>query len=139
MGIKNLKLDFETTVKIVQIGFSLAIMGYGVAYYTYDNQIQVIECNIDDSNVYTDSEGQTCCYFEPGEHVIKVSRNDAYYHKYETVDGYMINMVETKGWKCNNKVYYVNVEPVIAIGKTDKKGNITYNEFGTVTQPRKIK
>ena len=139
MGIKNFETDLRFWSAIFGLGITLASTGASIGYYSYNDQRQVIESTIDDNSVYTDEQGQIVCYFEPGQHVIRISRNDAYYHKYEAVDGYMIKEVEDKGWRDNNTVTYVNVDPVIAIGTTDKEGNITFNEFGTITEPKLTK
>ena len=110
-----------------------------ISYYTYDNQIQISNSNLDDSNIFIDENDNMCCYFEPGEHIIEISRNDAYYHKSEEIEGYTIREVEINGWRDNNKITYVNTKPVIAIGTQDRDGNLTFNNFGTSSIEKTLK
>ena len=100
------------------------------AYYLYENKKQVEVEKTNKDNIFMNENGEYCCRFEAGDHTIKISRNDAYYHKIQPVEGYAIQEVEIAGWRDNNKVIYVNTEPVIAIGTKDKDGEISFNDFG---------
>ena len=107
-----------------------ALVGGSIAYYTYESQGQVIKEPISNERIYINSRGQYCCRFEPGEHKIKISRNDSLYHKIKEKQGYAIQEVEINGWRDNNKVTYINTVPVIAIGKKDNNGDIMFDDFG---------
>lgn len=66
------------------------------AYESYSSQ-KANEISIDTSKLYIDNEGNITYHFDIGEHVVEVSRNDAFYHKIENVEGYVIETVEVKG------------------------------------------
>ena len=55
-----------------------ALVGGSIAYYTYENQGQVIKEPISNERIYINSRGQYCCRFEPGEHKIKISRKNSF-------------------------------------------------------------
>lgn len=120
-----------------------SIIGYGllfgtgilfnVGYYGYNNQTQVIVSNIDDTDIFVNEQGQYCKVFAPKEHVIHISRNDAYYHKIKEIPGYTIQEVAIHGWRDNNQTTYVNVVPVIAVATKDKNGQFHFNKFGETT------
>lgn len=134
MRIKKLKINRNILSYITLAAIIAGTVGISGVYYLHSNQEQVIENNIDMNNTFEDELGNIYCEFLPGEHVIKISRNDAYYHKIEQVKGYMIKEVEIKGWRDNNTVEYVNIEPVIAKATSSKKGKLNFNEFGQVKQ-----
>ena len=116
----------------VSASIFLASVGGAAAYYLYENKKQVDVEKIDKSKIFINENGDYCYRFEAGEHTIRISRNDAYYHKIGEVEGYSIKEVEIAGWRDNNKVIYVNNVPVIAIGTKDNNGEISFNEFGRV-------
>ena len=103
-------------------------------YYAYDSQKQIVDENIDSSDIFTNENGEFCCHFNPGEHIIVISRNDAYFHKITEVEGYTIKEVDINGWRDNNIVTYVNVEPVTVIATMDKNGKLLFNNFGIVEE-----
>lgn len=89
---------------------------------------------MNEDNMFIGEDGEIYCYFDVDEHIIKISIIDTYCYKGEKADGYVIKDVEINSWKDNNKITYVNDEPVIAKGKRDKKGQIEFNEFGSIVK-----
>lgn len=132
MFIKKLKINDDLKFYLCQIAVIGMFSIPAIAYYSYDNKTQIIETEAPDLDTFVNEEGQICCNFEPGEHKIKISRNDAYYHKINSIDGYNIESVDVNGWRDNNQVVYVNVEPVVAVGTLNKDGIMTFNDFGEV-------
>ena len=130
MKINNLRFDKGNLIRGVAIGFVIIAMGGSFIAYSHNDQYQICEENINNSNIFTNENGDTCCRFDVGEHVIEISRHDVY-RKIENVDGYCIDEVEINNWKYSNKVRYINIKPVIAIGTT-KNGKLQFNDFGTV-------
>ncbi len=116
---------------IVLLGGAWFASGY---YYLHESQPKIVEENINNSDIYMNENGEFCLHFNPGEHIITISRNDAYYHKIEPVNGYTIKEVEINGWRDNNKVTYVNTEPVTVVATMDKNGKLLFNNFGTVDE-----
>ena len=114
---------------------------YGTAgvYYSYDNQKQINETNVSEKGFIMNENDELCYLFGIGEHEIKISRNDALYHKIEQIDGYEIKEVEINGWRDNNKVTYVNTKPVLVVVTYDKDGNMKLDDFGTVYEPTVLK
>lgn len=110
----------------------IGAIGGSIIYYKYDNKEQICESDLDSNNIFIDENGKFNCYFDVGEHIIKISRNDAYYHKSEEIKGYTIKEVEINGWRDNNKITYVNTEPVIAIATEEENGKLEFNDFGKV-------
>jgi len=131
MKIKKLRItnNFKYFLGPVAILGILSVPA--VFYYSYDNKSQV-ETTTDQLDTFINEEGQICCNFQPGEHKIKVSRNDAYYHQIESVEGYSIEQVNINGWRDNNQVIYVNTEPVTAIGTFNNEGISVFNDFGKI-------
>ncbi len=124
---------------IVSASIFLGSVGFTLVYYLHENKQQINAPVIISENIFVNENGEYCYRFEPGQHSIKISRNDAVYHKIGEVDGYAIKEVEINGWRDNNKVTYVNVEPVIAIGTKDKDGFFYFNDFGRVETVNDIK
>lgn len=139
MKIKNLKINKALLSSISAATIVLGIYGGAAVYYQYDNQQQICEKNINSNDIFMNENGEFCLRFEPGEHIIKISSNDALYHKIEAVEGYTISEVEINGWRDNNKAVYVNTEPVIVIATLDKNGKLEFNNFGEVVVEQSIK
>lgn len=59
-----------------------AITGTAI-YYQHENTEQICEMNIDSTNIFKIEEGKSYCYFDAGEHIITIARNDAYYYRSE--------------------------------------------------------
>ena len=116
-----------------------ACAGASYAYYTYDNQKQISETNVNENSFIMNENDELCYLFGIGEHEIQISRNDALYHKMEQVDGYEIKEVEINSWRDNNKVTYVNTKPVLVVVTYDKNGNMKTDDFGTVYEPNVLK
>ena len=135
MKIKDLKINKEFF--ILGTVFTLALGGT-FAYFQYERPSQVCEYNMD-NKTFTNENGDVCCYFEPGEHIIKISRNDAYYRKIESVEGYEIEKLVINNWRFNNQVTYVNKEPVLATGTLKNNGTVEFNSFGKVTEQSQTK
>lgn len=130
--------DFRINSDVMPIILSGTILVGGITgvvlYSTYESQHQVYDQQINSNEIYTNENGEYCHYFEPGEHVIEISRNDALYHKVEQVEGYEIKEVEINGWRYNNKTIYVNTEPVIVVSHSNDKNKIEFNDFGEVQE-----
>lgn len=133
MKIKNLKIN-ERLVTGVLCGTIMIGTISAIAFYSsYDNKEQICETELSSDNLFIDEDGNFNCYFDVGEHIIQISRNDAYYYKSEEIEGYTIKEVVINGWRSNNKITYVNTEPVIAIATGEKNGNLEFNDFGIVS------
>ncbi len=139
MKIKSLKINKNLLSSIAAATIVLGSYGGVAVYYQYDNQQQISEKNINSNDIFMNENGEFCLRFEPGEHVIEISSNDALYHKIEAVEGYAISEVEINGWRDNNKAVYVNTEPVIVIATLDKNGKLEFNDFGEVVVEQSIK
>lgn len=124
---------------IVSASIFLGSVGFTLVYYLHENKQQINAPVIISENIFVNENGEYCYRFEPGQHSIKISRNDAVYHKIGEVEGYAIKEVEINGWRDNNKVTYVNVEPVIVIGTKDEDGFFYFNDFGRVETVNDIK
>lgn len=132
--MKSRHFNFNRDVLTYVLGGTIFFgsIGGSIAYYSYEKQHQLCENKIDRNEIFLNDNGKYCYYFEPGEHIIEISRNDCGYRKIEQVDGYTIKEVEINEWLRNNKVVYVNVEPVIAVTQTIDNDKIEFNDFGTV-------
>lgn len=114
----------------------------GIRYYLDDNFQDSIK-EIDDTDISLNdlevSENGNIYYlFDVGEHKVKISRNDAWYRKIDSVDGYEIESVELMGWKDNSQVTYVNKVPV-KVKMTDViDGKRKFEEFGIVVEKKTI-
>jgi len=138
MKIRNLKINKELISVILHATLTLGIIGGTVMYYQVDNKEQVCEMEINNNNIFVDENGQFSCYFGTGEHIIVVSRNDAYYRKSEEIEGYIIKEVEINGWRDNNKITYVNTEPVVVVATGENNDQLEFNDFGTVVTEKNI-
>ena len=132
MKIKDFRINSDVMPFILGGTVLIGSIVGGVLYGLYENQHQVYEQQINSNEIYTNENGEYCHYFEPGEHVIEISRNDPFYHKVEQVEGYEIKEVEINGWRYNNKTIYVNTEPVIVVSHSNDKEKIEFNDFGEV-------
>lgn len=132
MKFKNLKVNDDVKFYLCEIAIIGLCCISGVSYYSYEKQIQLVECETNDLDTFVNENGQICCNFDEGQHKIKVSRNDAYYHQINSVDGYSIESVDVNGWRDNNQVIYVNAEPVTVVGTKQKDGTVTFDNFGNV-------
>ena len=101
-----------------------------------NNKEQICETNINKNNIFKGEDGKFYCYFDIGEHLIIVSRNDGYYHKSEEIEGYIIKEVEINGWRDNNKITYINTIPVIVEATKEKNGELEFNDFGVVSNEK---
>ena len=99
-SIKNLKMFNKIKDKMavpIVFGTVISITTCGsIFYYTYENKEQ-IDIKIDNNKIFTDEDGKLKYYFDVGEHIIKISRNDAYYHKSENIEVYIIKDVDING------------------------------------------
>ena len=103
-------------------------------YYYVDTTILVKETAETKTPVFTTSDGKTYGYFDIGEHIITVSRNDVYPYKTEEIEGYAIKSVEINSYRDNNKITYVNTVPVFVEVTKTKDDKYEFNSFGTVEQ-----
>lgn len=138
MKIKNLKVYKPIIETILSVSIIVGTIGGNVLYYSYNNKKQVRETDIDSNNIFTDENGKFSCYFDVGQHIITISRNDAFYHKSEEIEGYMIKEVEFNGYRDNNKITYVNTVPVIVTATKENNGQLEFNDFGTVATEKNI-
>ena len=132
MKIKKLKINEELMPMIISATLMVGAAAGTTFYYQYENIKQVCEIDIDDNKIYRDENGEICCYFDVGEHIIEISKNIAFNYKTEEIDGYAIKEVEINGWTRNNKITYVNTKPVIAVATSERKGKFEFNNFGIV-------
>ena len=128
------RVDSRTAALLLTGAIALSALGISAAYYLYEGRYQICEeyATAEDADIFINENGDYCKFFDAGDHVIRISRNDAYFHDYGTVDGYMIQSAQIRGWRDNSKVEYVNIEPVEAIGRMDAEGHIIFDQFGTV-------
>ena len=135
MKIKNLRIRD----KISEIGFytftGLIIAG-SIAYQFVDAKEQAVEVPdvIEDFN---NNRGEITKEFLPGEHRIKRTRVDAFYYETEPIEGYTIESVAIKGY--TNIITYANTLPVVAEGKENMDGTVTFDEFGQVITKDSVK
>lgn len=139
LKIKNLRINTDILPGILKIVLLAAAMGGGgLCDYTIESQNQ-IEVNDNSDDIFYDDLGNTCKHFDIGEHKIKISRNDIYYHNVKMVEGYQIENVKINGWRDNSQVTYVNTVPVDVIGTVSKNGKIEFDHFGVVTANTKTR
>ncbi len=131
--IKLNSIDLEITSGILILG--LVIAG-SICYECYEKQEQYYAVEIDSDDLIEDESGNISYVFEPGEHVVKVSRNDALKRTIEPVEGYAIKSVEFNGWTCRNEVIYVNDETVTVTATSDENGNYKFDKFGEVSKEK---
>ena len=136
MRINNLKFNKGLIANLLSTSLMLSFGGGTVYYYRYNHQQQVQEQTVECDNIFTDENGRAYRYFLAGEHVIKISSNDLFYRKFEEVEGYTIKEVEINGYRDNNKVVYVNTEPVYVFANQGKDGNLEFNNFGELVVPK---
>ena len=140
MKIKNLKINEQAISALLSATLVIGSITGSVLYYQHENKQQVCEINVDSTNIFEDENGKFYCYFDVGEHIITVSRNDVYYYKSKEIEGYAIKEVEINGWRDNNKITYVNTVPVIVEATKEKNGQFEFNNFGIIsTEKNKTK
>ena len=132
MGIKKFEIHKPALSTILSISlFAGSLVGTAL-YYNVETTKQVQPADTQQTPVFTTKDGKTYGYFDVGEHVIKVSRNDAYTYKTTEIEGYMIKEVEVNSWRHNNQITYVNTVPVVVPATQSKNGEYEFNTFGTV-------
>ena len=132
MGIKKFEIHKPALSTILSISlFAGSLVGTAL-YYNVETTKQVQPADTQQTPVFTTKDGKTYGYFDVGEHVIKVSRNDAYTYKPNEIEGYIIKEVEVKSWRHNNQITYVNTVPVVVPATQSKNGEYEFNTFGTV-------
>lgn len=140
MKIKNLKINEQAVSALLSATLVIGSITGSVLYYQHENKQQVCKIKVDSTNIYEDENGKFYCYFDVGEHIITVSRNDAYYYKSEEIEGYAIKEVEINGWRDNNKITYINIVPVVVEATKEKNGQFEFNNFGIIsTEKNKTK
>ena len=93
MGIKKFEIHKPALSTILSISlFAGSLVGTAL-YYNVETTKQVQPANTQQTPVFTTKDGKTYGYFDVGEHVIKVSRNDAYTYKPNEIEGYIIKEV----------------------------------------------
>ena len=137
MKIKKLNLKENIIPNILYGSVILATISGSIIYYNYENKEQILNNEIDSNKIFIDSDGKIKCYFDAYEHMIKVSRNDAYYHKSEEIEGYTIKEVEINGWRDNNTITYVNTEAVI-VTATNEDNKLEFNDFGKIVSKKAL-
>lgn len=132
MGIKKFEIHKPALSTILSISlFAGSLVGTAL-YYNVETTKQVQPADTQQTPVFTTKDGKTYGYFDVGEHVIKVSRNDAYTYKPNEIEGYIIKEVEVNSWRHNNQITYVNTVPVVVPATQSKNGEYEFNTFGTV-------
>lgn len=134
--MKNLKVRKEAIKGILAGAIALATIPGLTAYFNYENTTQQVVSTVKNEDIIIGENGEMCYIFDAGEHILTVSRNDRCYHKINSIDGYEIESVEVDSWSCNNKVTYVNTEPVMVTATKDKNGELIFNSFGTVVDEK---
>ncbi len=136
MKIKNFKISKDVVPYIVSGIILVVATGGSVAYYCYENQEQIVVDSISNDDTFIDDDGNICHLFDVGEHRISISRNDKYCNL-EAPQGYTIESVKI-GVFDNNKIIYVNDEPVIAMATEINDKEAVFNNFGTVTEKEHV-
>lgn len=132
MGIKKFEIHKPALSTILSISlFAGSLVGTAL-YYNVETTKQVRQETNQQTPVFTTEDGKTYGYFDVGEHIIKVSRNDVYTYKTEEIDGYTIKEVEVNSWRDNNQITYVNTVPVVVPATQSETGEYEFNTFGTV-------
>ena len=132
MGIKKFEIHKPALSTILSISLFAGSLVGTVLYYNVETTKQVQPADTQQTPVFTTKDGKTYGYFDVGEHVIKVSRNDAYTYKPNEIEGYIIKEVEVNSWRHNNQITYVNTVPVVVPATQSKNGEYEFNTFGTV-------
>ena len=132
MGIKKFEIHKPALSTILSISlFAGSLVGTAL-YYNVETTKQVQPADTQQTPVFTTKDGKNYGYFDVGEHVIKVSRNDAYTYKPNEIEGYIIKEVEVNSWRHNNQITYVNTVPVVVPATQSENGEYEFNTFGTV-------
>ena len=139
MKIKNLRIDKKIATSLAYVTISLGIIAGGVVYYQYEDTEQICENTAENSDIFINDNGEICCQYEPGEHIIKITSNDKYSCTFGEIKGYIIKEVNINGWISKNQAIYVNTEPVIAVATIGKNNELEFNNFGEVIDETNIK
>ena len=132
MGIKKFEIHKPALSTILSISlFAGSLVGTAL-YYNVETTKQVRQETNQQTPVFTTEDGKTYGYFDVGEHIIKVSRNDAFTYRTEEIDGYTIKEVEVNSWRDNNQITYINTVPVVVLATQSENGEYEFNTFGTV-------
>lgn len=132
MGIKKFEIHKPALSTILSISlFAGSLVGTAL-YYNVETTKQVQPADTQQTPVFTTKDGKTYGYFDVGEHLIKVSRNDAFTYRTEEIDGYTIKEVEVNSWRDNNQITYINTVPVVVPATQSENGEYEFNTFGTV-------
>ena len=132
MGIKKFEIHKPALSTILPISlFAGSLVGTAL-YYNVETTKQVQPADTQQTPVFTTKDGKTYGYFDVGEHLIKVSRNDAFTYRTEEIDGYTIKEVEVNSWRDNNQITYINTVPVVVPATQSENGEYEFNTFGTV-------
>ena len=132
MGIKKFEIHKPALSTILSISLFAGSLVGSALYYNVETTKQVQPADTQQTPVFTTKDGKTYGYFDVGEHVIKVSRNDAYTYKPNEIEGYIIKEVEVNSWRHNNQITYVNTVPVVVPATQSENGEYEFNTFGTV-------
>ena len=132
MGIKKFEIHKPALSTILSISLFAGSLVGSALYYNVETTKQVRQETNQQTPVFTTKDGKTYGYFDVGEHLIKVSRNDAFTYRTEEIDGYTIKEVEVNSWRDNNQITYVNTVPVVVPATQSKNGEYEFNTFGTV-------
>lgn len=129
---KNFRYYKPITSTMVTGALIIGSLAGTALYYNVETTKQVQEAGASQTPVFTTDDGKTYGYFDVGEHIIKVSRNDAYTYTTEEIEGYTIKEVEVNSWRHNNQITYVNTVPVVVPATQSESGEYEFNTFGTV-------
>lgn len=129
---KNLRYYKPITTTMFAGALLIGSLAGSALYYNVETTKQVQPADTQQTPVFTTKDGKTYGYFDVGEHVIKVSRNDAFTYRTEEIDGYTIKEVEVNSWRDNNQITYINIVPVVVPATQYKNGEYEFNTFGTV-------
>lgn len=132
MGIKKFEIHKPALSTILSISLFAGSIAGSALYYNVETTKQVQPADTQQTPVFTTEDGKTYGYFDVGEHVVKVSRNDVYTYRTEEIEGYTIKEVEVNSWRDNNQITYVNTVPVVVLATQSKDGEYKFNTFGTV-------
>lgn len=132
MGIKKFEIHKPALSTILSISLFAGSLVGSALYYNVETTKQVRQETNQQTPVFTTKDGKTYGYFDVGEHLIKVSRNDAFTYRTEEIDGYTIKEVEVNSWRDNNQITYINTVPVVVPATQSKNGEYEFNTFGTV-------
>ena len=138
MSTRKLEISERVKASIIAACIVAGTFSIPALYLSYNSQKQICVEKADEDDLFINEDGVLCQRFAPGEHKIRISRNDALYHKIEIVEGYS-NETEINGWRDNNTTIYTNTEPVVAVVTSMVGDKPICNDFGTVDVRQKTK